>query len=239
MIAERGRLYYNSQPHFEQTLSTKGVSCSHLLVALVLHMCYNLFVKYIDVLEVVYIHGGSYAMCRHFLMFLKLYKILPALLKVAVAQARVRTRPEASTSNRRGGGRIRGRGGGSSGGESVSSLLCSKCRLMGSWCVGEGGPLCKVRPGPSRPRTGLVCRWVGSLPLSGSRPIICRESSEWACLIVSINRLNRVPSLSSRKSVHVQRPRLYGSPRLLPPAPPTASLTTRNLEQPAPCPEVS
>lgn len=96
-----------------------------------------------------------------------------------------------------------------------------------------------MRPDPSRPLTGLVCRWAGSLPLSGSRPIISRESSEWACLIVSISRLNRVPSLSSRKSVHVQRPRQYGSPRLLPPAPPTASLTTRNLEQPAPFPDVS
>lgn len=72
MIAERRRLYYNSQPHFEPKLSTKGVSCSRLLVALVLHRCNNLSVQYIDVLEVVYIHGGSNALCRHFLMFLRL-----------------------------------------------------------------------------------------------------------------------------------------------------------------------
>lgn len=82
--------------------------------------------------------------------------------------------------------------------------------------------------------------WEWTPPLSMSRPIISRDSSEWACLMVSITRLNPAPSCCSIKSVHIHRPRRYGSPRPPLPAPPTASLTTLNLEEdPAPCPEAS
>lgn len=71
-----------------------------------------------------------------------------------------------------------------------------------------------------------------------SRPMISKDSSEWACLMVSITRLNPAPSCCSIKSVQIHRPRLYGWPPPL--APPTTSLTTRNLEEdPAPCPKAS
>ena len=153
---------------------------------------------------------------------------------------KVFTRPAASTSNRRGGGMSRGRG------EGGGRLQLKPCRpigsvrsrsrmLIGSWCVGEGGPLRKMSPAPSLPLIGWASRWAASCewtpPLSLSRPIISRDSSEWACLMVSSTRLNPAPSCRSTNSEHVHRPRRYGSPRPPPPAPLAGSFTTLNLEE--------
>lgn len=58
--------------------------------------------------------------------------------------------------------------------------------------------------------------------------------------MLSMTLLIPAPSGRSVMSVHVHRPRRYGSARPPPLAPPTANRTTLNLEEePAPCPEAS
>lgn len=159
------------------------------------------------------------------------------------------TRPVSSSSSCNGRGKFCGRGEAELGVESkpwalTDPPLSRSWIPTGSWCIGDRGPLLRMSPISSVPLTGWANIWVVSWectpPLSLSRPIISKDSSEWACLMLSITRLNPACSGLSINSIHVHLPRWYDL--LRPPWPdlPPVSLTTLNLEeQPAPCPEAS
>lgn len=137
----------------------------------------------------------------------------------------------ASMSSRSGAGMLRVRG--------VFGVMPG-CMSYGT-CVGEGGPLWAesvrywVRRWvvPCECTMWLACTANGlslappTAPSAPPSPTVSKDSSEWACLMLSITRRRPRSSTSlSITSTHVQRPRLYGSPG------PWSKRTTRKRDAP-------